>query len=139
MLVPLNRSMPLPKKPRLGRGTNTCLTPFLARLSLTALCCRQRTHHGGTYLCEYDPTCKFDHPFAVTQGFGKSFGCKRSRSLPLLFFFRFLGQSGRTDNRLEEVHTGKWCDWNLEYGVRCHNNIAAVWVAFFSRQQRYCC
>ena len=22
--------------------------------------------------------------------------------------------------------------------VRCHN-IAAVWVAFFSRQQRYCC
>lgn len=53
-----------------------------------------RTHHGGTFLCEYDPTCKFDHPFAVTQGFGKSFGY----------------------NRLEEVHTGKWCDWNLEYG-----------------------
>jgi hypothetical protein len=26
-----------------------------------------RTHHGGTFLCEYDPTCKFDHPFAVTQ------------------------------------------------------------------------
>ena len=24
--------------------------------------------------------------------------------------------------------------------VRCHNTrIAAVWVAFFSRQQRYCC
>ena len=63
-----------------------CLAPFLARLSLTALCCRQRTHHGGTYLCEYDPTCKFDHPFAVTQGFGKSFGCKRSRSLPLRSF-----------------------------------------------------
>ena len=36
-----------------------------------------RTHHGGTFLCEYDPTCKFDHPFAVTQGFGKSFGFNR--------------------------------------------------------------
>merc|ERR1740130_687661 len=53
-----------------------------------------RTHHGGTYLCEYDPTCKFDHPFAVTQGFGKSFGY----------------------NRLEEVHTARWCDWNLQFG-----------------------
>ena len=26
----------------------------------------------------------------------------------------------------------------VEEDVRCHN-IAAVWVAFFSRQQRYCC
>lgn len=53
-----------------------------------------RTHHGGTYLCEYDPTCKFDHPFAVTQGFGKSFGY----------------------NRQEEVKTAKYCDWQLQYG-----------------------
>ena len=42
----------------------------------------------------YDPTCKFDHPFAVTQGFGKSFGY----------------------NRNEEVHTARWCDWSLQYG-----------------------
>ena len=27
---------------------------------------------------------------------------------------------------------------NVTQEVRCHN-IAAVWVAFFSRQQRYCC
>lgn len=56
-----------------------------------------RTHHGGTYLCEYDPACKFvDHAFAVTQGFGKSFGF----------------------NRREEVNVGdtKWCDWGLPNG-----------------------
>jgi alpha-L-fucosidase len=36
-----------------------------------------RTKHGGYYLCEYDPTCTFDHPFAVTMGFGASFGYSR--------------------------------------------------------------
>ena len=56
-----------------------------------------RTHHGDTFLCEYDPSCKFDdHAFAVTQGFGKSFGY----------------------NRNEENHVGarRWCDWGLLNG-----------------------
>ena len=38
-----------------------------------------RTKHGGYYLCEYDPACKFDSkPFAVTLGFGASFGYSRN-------------------------------------------------------------
>ena len=52
---------------------------------------------SGTYLCEYDPDCSFEnHSFAVTQGFGKSFGY----------------------NRNEDIHVGdnRWCDWNLAYG-----------------------
>jgi len=55
-----------------------------------------RTHHGGTYLCEYDPECQFDHPFAVTQGFGKSFGYNR--------------------NEERHITNAKWCDWNLKNG-----------------------
>lgn len=69
-----------------------------------------RTNHGGTYMCEYDPTCKFaGHAFAVTQGFGKSFGY----------------------NRNEEVSVGttKWCDWNLEYGDgRCRVSSATTYA-----------
>ena len=78
LLFPLNRAVQV--RPRAPRSlVQPCMAPLEGGRRLMPIPHQDfvvindrwgnttRTHHGGTFLCEYDPTFKFDHPFAVTQ------------------------------------------------------------------------